>query len=226
MGTACLGTLRIILLARVIPFSQTLTVVDRNSDDISVSPTRDSAVPRSTKLGKRAILGVRPNEVAGGVQVSEITRDSAAHQAGLLNGDIIAKFNQQPMTTVTDLVNFIRLRQPGDEIEIEYFRDGSLNRTTAVLASYEASSRQADQFKMMNRLGAIPSRRARNFPMVFQHDAPLFPEDCGGPIVDLEGRVLGVNIAREGRASSYAIPSYFLKTVLSKLLREDVASRN
>ncbi len=35
----------------------------------------------------------------------------------------------------------------------------------------------------------------------------LKPTDCGGPLVDLEGRVVGFNIARSGRTESYAVPA-------------------
>ena len=80
------------------------------------------------------------------------------------------------------------------------------------------------RFKMMNRLGAVPSRRDDNFPNVFQHDSPLFPEQCGGPITDLQGNVLGINISRKGRAACYAIPSDHLKMVLDELMVKTVAS--
>ena len=32
------------------------------------------------------------------------------------------------------------------------------------------------------------------------------PADCGGPLVNLDGKVVGMNIARAGRTESYAIP--------------------
>jgi serine protease Do len=70
---------------------------------------------------------------------------------------------------------------------------------------------------MMARLGAIPSRRADQFPVVFQHDSPLLPEQCGGPITDLEGNVIGINISRNNRSASYAIPSAHIEKVLPRL---------
>ena len=38
-----------------------------------------------------------------------------------------------------------------------------------------------------------------------------------GPLVDLEGHVLGINIARAGRTESYAIPSEAVRPLLEKL---------
>jgi len=60
---------------------------------------------------------------------------------------------------------------------------------------------------------------------VFQHDTPLFPEHCGGPMVDLDGQVVGLNIARRGRAASFALPAQLVKTLIDEMLREDVARR-
>ena len=58
------------------------------------------------------------------------------------------------------------------------------------------------------RQGGIPSARISGFPSVIQHDSPLLPEQRGGPLVDLEGRAIGVNIARFGvlRVSRYPRP--------------------
>jgi S1-C subfamily serine protease len=60
--------------------------------------------------------------------------------------------------------------------------------------------------------------------MIFQHDQPLNPEDCGSVLVDLHGEVVGVNIARVSRVDTYAIPADFvarlLKTVDFDALKE------
>ena len=58
------------------------------------------------------------------------------------------------------------------------------------------------------------SRRRNGFPAVFTHDTVLKPAQCGGPLVDLSGKVVGINIARAGRSSTYALPT---ETVLALL---------
>ena len=122
-------------------------------------------------------------------------------------------------------MNQVRLNRKGDKVSVEYLRQGRPGKTTATLGGQTVSSDRAKRFKMMNRLGAVLSKRSEDFPVVFQHDSPLFPEQCGGPIVDLRGRVLGINIARNGRASTMAIPSNHLATIIDDLLRETVARR-
>ena len=63
-----------------------------------------------------------------------------------------------------------------------------------------------DRGSFQNAMGGALSGRRTGFPMVIQHDTVIRPADCGGPLVDLEGRVLGVNIARAGRVETWALP--------------------
>ena len=58
---------------------------------------------------------------------------------------------------------------------------------------------------LQNSMGSILSRRRKDFPEAFQHDSMLSSKTCGGPIVDLSGKIVGINIARAGRVSSLAI---------------------
>jgi serine protease Do len=45
----------------------------------------------------------------------------------------------------------------------------------------------------------------------------LRPTDCGGPLVDLDGRVLGINIARAGRVETWALPGDVIKSLIKPL---------
>lgn len=185
-----------------------------------------SSTPRALSGTKQGYLGVKPQTVPGGVMLVEVSQNEAAERAGLKNGDVVTSIADHRIVDVTDLVNEIRNHQAGDAVVIEFLREGNPKATTAVLADRNFSGKRAARFKMMNRLGAIPSERADRFPWVFQHDTPLFPEQCGGPILDIDGNVVGINIARGGRAASYGIPSAQLIKILPELLRESVASRN
>lgn len=184
-----------------------------------------AATPRSTVSGEQAFLGVNPDKTPQGVRVSEIQEGDASFNAGLVDGDVITEMGGTSIVDVGDLVNAVRRQRPGDKVEIEFLRGGQPMSTRATLSGRNLSGEQAARFKMMNRMGTIVSRRADNFPFVFQHDAPLFPEHCGGPVVDLDGNVIGVNIARQGRASSLAIPASRMKEIVKELTRSNVAAR-
>lgn len=57
------------------------------------------------------------------------------------------------------------------------------------------------------------------FQQVLQHDTVLKPADCGGPVVDLNGKVLGVNIARAGRVETLALPATQVQKLVDVLLK-------
>ena len=69
----------------------------------------------------------------------------------------------------------------------------------------------------MNQMGNTLSRRRDGFDAVFQHDATIEPEQCGGPLVDLDGRLIGINIARAGRIESFALPVTEVVAALQRL---------
>ena len=67
-------------------------------------------------------------------------------------------------------------------------------------------------------MGAQLNSRMSDFDLAFQHDTPLWPEQCGGPLVNLEGQVVGFNIARSGRVRSYAIPSGKMAELVTQMI--------
>ena len=60
--------------------------------------------------------------------------------------------------------------------------------------------------RMKLSLGRL-SEKTGGYPDVIQHDIPLPPELCGGPLFNLNGKCVGVNVSRAGRTKTYAIPS-------------------
>ena len=71
---------------------------------------------------------------------------------------------------------------------------------------------------MMNSIGVGVSGRSDDFPAVFQHDTVLKPAECGGPVVDLSGKVVGMNIAHAGRTETYCIPTDMLFVAMYELM--------
>lgn len=210
--------------AQPLALGQFLLAPDEKGDVIAVG--NYSVTPRSTKIGEQAFLGVKPETTTNGVLISDVRPGTASFEAGLRDGDIIIELDGQPIRETSDLVFQIRQREPGDSVTIKYTSGGIQKETSATLAGNLINGERAARFKMMNRLGAIPSRRSSGFPNVFQHDMPIFPEHCGGPVLDLNGNAVGLNIARNGRAATYALPVEQIKTIVQKLQRAKVTVRS
>jgi hypothetical protein len=70
---------------------------------------------------------------------------------------------------------------------------------------------------------AVPSRGKLSYPYVLRHDAHVGPDECGGPLVDLHGWMIGLNIARQSIYQTCAIPA--LKPLLRDLDSGKLAPR-
>lgn len=59
--------------------------------------------------------------------------------------------------------------------------------------------------------------RADDFPTVIECAVPFYSYECGGPIVDLSGRAIGVTIARNGPHGGLVIPGDCIEKLLPDL---------
>lgn len=152
-----------------------------------------------------AVLGVRfgVDDDDLGVVVEELATDSPAEKAGLLAEDVILAVNSQSVTKNENLARIIAAHRPGDVVKIRYVRKGSESECEVRLASKRHVQMNWDGEDFANHGTSL---RTDNFPQVLQHDMPLNPTDMGGAVFDLQGRTVGINIARVDRVTNYALP--------------------
>lgn len=85
----------------------------------------------------RARLGIVPDfsgaDDIEGVKISGAREGSPAEAAGLTAGDIIVSFDGRGVKGLSDLMYFLKDRQPGDEVRIIVIRDGAEVALEAVL---------------------------------------------------------------------------------------------
>ena len=172
------------------------------------------SVKRRRIPAPRPLLGVSIEDHELGVRIVEVSKGSGAEKAGLKPGDIVTWISGAAVNNRQALVERIRKFRPGDTLLLKVRRDKTVMSIRATLgSSISPTSRRAIQNKMGGRL----SKRRHGFPVALQHDSYLRPEDCGGPVVDLTGRVIGINIARAGRTESYIIPADRIQKLLPDL---------
>lgn len=87
----------------------------------------------------KALLGVATDKADKGVEVKEVSKESAAEKAGLKQGDIISKVNDTKIETPADLYKAVSQFKPEDKITITYLRDGKEQTATAVLKKNTAA---------------------------------------------------------------------------------------
>jgi serine protease Do len=81
----------------------------------------------------KAFLGVMTKKVADGAEITEVTKESAAGKAGLKEGDIITKVNEDKIADADDLYQAIGKYKPEDKVTITYKRGGKESKVTVTL---------------------------------------------------------------------------------------------
>ena len=166
----------------------------------------------------RGFLGIifEPTVDPKNTRIDEVKNDSAK-KAGLKKGDTIVAAGGQAVGSRKELVELMNDTRPGDMMEVKIKRkvkDGEDEEKTLKFKLIPPSL--MDRGALQNVMGGDLSNRRGGFPKVIQHDTVLTPQQCGGPLVDLDGKVLGLNIARAGRVESWALPA----EVLNPLIKE------
>src|SRR5262249_38139398 len=103
----------------------------------------------------------------------------------------------------------------GDVIKLKIKRDGKEQDIQVTLGKRPAG--QASRGDMQNGMGSTLSNRKGGFPAILQSDLGIPHTACGGPAGDLDGKAVGVFIARAGRTESYVIPSENVKALIPDL---------
>lgn len=162
------------------------------------------------KIGDgRGVLGILIEEGSGSPVIREVSRASAAEAAKLKKGDAITHVDGKEMKDRQALIRYIGRRGVGTRVKLTVQRGDDKLLVTARLKPAGPG--------FQDRIGGGLSERSEGFPIALQHDTVLKPEQCGGPLLGLDGKVLGVNIARAGRVISYAIPAEAILKVLPDL---------
>ncbi len=148
--------------------------------------------------------------------VVQVFPGSAADKAGLRQEDRIASVNGKAVSSRTQLQSEIRRRPPGQTVELAVTRGADRVKVRVTLGDAPSVS-GAERIDFQNRLGGQLSLRRVGFPSVLQHDTVLRPNECGGPLVDLDGRAVAINIARAGRVASFGVPAEVVVPLIESL---------
>jgi serine protease Do len=175
------------------------------------------------KIPSDAALGVVLDDVAGMARLASVRSGLPGDKAGLRDGDIVRKLDGESIGSRLELQQAIRSHLPGDKISLAIERDGNLRTIEATLGSMSEifDDRRAE---FQNKLGGELSTRRMLFPLAIQHDSVLRPSECGGPVVDIDGKVVGLNIARAGRVESYALPAAVVRDAVDRMLKTELVS--
>jgi serine protease Do len=167
-------------------------------------------VSGSSDAACRAYLGIamrRPSDderaaLPGGLgqMVVSVAPGGSAAQVGIKEGDAIVRIDGVPIDSPEAAAAPLRTHAPGESATVEVWSGGAVR-------TLEVRLLRPTWIDVRANAGGPVSRRATGFGEVIQHDGVVPANSVGTPIVDSQGRVVGLNIARADRMKTYALPS-------------------
>lgn len=205
------------------------TVAFSDQDPPSVGSLLISAGPDGKPIGlgtvgvpprpveEFGVLGINLEDGPTGPIVAVVLPDSGAAEAGIQDGDIVESLDGTSYRTAEGLRKALGALYPGDRVKLSIRRgDERLDLTAELRDRWQLLI--GDRAELM--VNGPTNGRASGFEQAIQHDTVLEPNRCGGPIVDIEGHVVALNIARAGRVATYAIPAEIVQRDINSMLEE------
>ena len=178
-----------------------------------------SVLERNLRDTDQAYLGVVGSlDFDGpGVKIQEIAPESGAAAAGLAAGDVILKVGERPISGLLELKNSLVGVPPGSKVSLQVRTRGTEKTLEVLLGNRpQLPNFPGDRLRQMERMGGPISRVRDSFTRVIQTDMRPRPDQIGGPVVDLQGRVVGLTMARADRTRSFVMPAAAVRELLKK----------
>jgi serine protease Do len=177
-----------------------------------------SVLERNLRETDLAFLGIGSDlEHKGpGVRVSEVQPNTGAAAAGLKEGDIVLMVKERPISGLMELKSALTGTKPGETVPLRVRTRGDEKTISVTLSKRpELPKIYNPRLEQMERMGGKISRIRDSFTQVLQSDMRPSPDQIGGPVVDLEGRVIGITVARADRTRSFIMPSAAIVKMLA-----------
>ncbi|MSU62110.1 MAG: PDZ domain-containing protein [Pedosphaera sp.] len=177
------------------------------------------SVPIRRILHERALIGVQMDFRSPVATIAQVLAGLGAEKAGLKSGDVIVSVNHAVITDSASLTETLRNYREGEKVLLGLRRE-KLDLEVQVemkVPKTDGNGSGPGREERMNRLGSEVSRRAEGFSLAIQHDTVLQAWQCGGPLLNLDGKAIGINIARAGRVATYALPAGLAQNIAISL---------
>jgi len=164
----------------------------------------------------RALVGIQFDLSTSLPKIGDLLPGLGAEQAGLKAGDIILAINDGLVTNREQVINLVADFREGQTIKLGVKRaEEQLDKQVRLMVPKTGLfGRRAEVERRLALLEGDVSQRAGGFEQVLEHDTVLPPWLCGGPLVNLDGKAIGLNIARAGRVTTYALSAALLRLLI------------
>ena len=181
-----------------------------------------SSVTRDIKRVSGVIGIMLGEEVKEGIVINGAVEKGPAHTAGVRAGDVLLKVDGKEMLKREKLLNYLKDKSPGTHVDIQVQQNGKKLERKILLGDRNQT------FGMFNRnleMSGVVSKRTDGFSAIIQHDIPIEHFDTCSPLMDIEGKVIGLNIAKANRSEAYALPNAEVRNAIARLIKLKVPDK-
>ena len=179
-------------------------------------PVAIGVVSVATRSERSGFLGVSLTTDEKGLKIREVIVGGAAKASGMLAEDRILELDGKKPDSVFTFTKMVSEHKAGDKVRLKVQRGSAVIEKEIALGDRGAMRAMGGaRLDKMNGMGSTVSKRKSDFPSVMQTDLPLQANQCGGPVTDLDGNIVGLVIARSGRVETMVIPSETIRQTLA-----------
>jgi len=120
--------------------------------------------------------------------------EGEAAEAGILSGDLLLSVVGKSVRSHEDLASSVQGLFGGDRVTVQLLRGQKAISVSVMLRS--------NGFPR-----GIDGAPRPNYPVFLEHDLPLREDECGGPLLGLDGKSHGITISRAHAEGCIAIPA-------------------
>jgi S1-C subfamily serine protease len=173
-------------------------------------PIQVFAGPFSTTVPRPPVKRVMPvgvvRSAVTGCGYSVESVEGSAATVGILKGDLLESIAGKPIHSQEDVVNCVEGRRGGDQLPLQLVRAG---KTLKLTLSLNTDPKTITSSPLSNHR-AMP-------PTALPVAVPVAADECGGPLVGLDGKVIGVIIGRPAVTFALVLPANLIAERLKDL---------
>jgi serine protease Do len=152
--------------------------------------------------------------------IKKVNQGEAAEKAGLQKDDKIIKIDTNSVRLKKELIAYLKQTDAGEIIRVKIIRNNKEKEIELQLGKSPLKKTLTDNSDLIYDVDV--NKRSDGFQTAFKHDMPLYINECGSPVINLKGEVIGINIARTDRTASYAIPISKVAEVIQQISKNTV----
>ena len=176
-----------------------------------------SANAREIPAAGGVVLGIELKDDEGELVVKKVMEGGGAEKAGVLENDVVELVDGEGVKDLEGLMEVLKEKKDGDEVKLSIVREGE---SLEIDVELSARGEVFEQLDRNDQMSGDFSKRRSGFPRVIQHDILANSHTMGGPVIGLDGQLVGMNIARANRAETFAIPVEELRELSEMMIGE------